>query len=133
MHSPSAFELAGGVRGILPGSRAHACRGDCRREEWEQKNGILTPTITTKMRERKQTEEPSQEKVALPPVVEFLGRVRAASTGEYGGSESATSDSDDDSDSGWSDDDTARSPSAPTQSSAPQSAAAGLPRAASLG
>ena len=131
MHSPSAFELAGGVRGILPGSRAHACRGDCRREEWEQKNGILTPTITTKMRERKQTEEPSQEKVALPPVVEFLGRVRAASTGEYGGSESATSD--DDSDSGWSDDDTARSPSAPTQSSAPQSAAVGLPRAASLG
>ena len=64
------------------GNVADACRVERRREEWEQQNGILKPTITTKMRERKKTEklktaeELSDEKVT-PQAVALVDALKA--------------------------------------------------------
>ena len=81
--------------------RAHACGGGQRRREaWEQENGILKPTVTARMRARKETEElaapvPKDRQAALQPLVDAL-KLRHTMM---------ASSSDSDSDNAWSDED----------------------------
>ena len=81
-------------------NRAHVCRVQRRREEWEQENGILKPTVTARMRARKETEElatpvPNHKAVALQPLVDALKQMHTM----------MNSSSDSDSDTAWSDED----------------------------